>query len=177
MNATNYLETTKKVFLQYKKQAEDAMVQLNDEQLFWAPSDESNSIAIIVKHLRGNMLSRWTNFLTTDGEKESRDRDSEFLTGDITTRTQLLEKWNEGWKCFIDCLNSLNVEDLDKMVKIRGENHTVIEALQRQTAHYASHIGQIVYLAKAQKDKGWKTLSIPKGQSKQFNANMMGTKK
>jgi hypothetical protein len=177
MNATNYLETTKKVFLQYKKQAEDAMAQLSDEQLFWAPSEESNSIAIIVKHLWGNMLSRWTNFLTTDGEKESRDRDSEFVTSDITTRPQLLEKWNEGWKCFINCLNSLNVEDLEKIVKIRNEDHTVIEALQRQIAHYASHIGQIVYLAKAQKDKGWKTLSIPKGQSKQFNANMMGTKK
>jgi hypothetical protein len=150
---------------------------LTDEQLTWAHSAQSNSIAVIVKHLWGNMLSRWTNFLTTDGEKESRDRDSEFETADITTRTQIMQKWDEGWKCFTDCLDSLKPEDLDKIVKIRGEDHTVIDALQRQIAHYGSHIGQIVYIAKAQKDKGWKTLSIPRGQSKQFNAMMTGTKK
>ncbi|HWY97843.1 MAG TPA: DUF1572 family protein [Bacteroidia bacterium] len=177
MDANHYLETTKKTFLQYKKMAEAAMAQLSDEQISWAPSPESNSIAVIVKHLWGNMLSRWTNFLTTDGEKDSRDRDAEFEATDISTRTQLMEKWEEGWKCFIDCSNSLKPEDLDKVVKIRGEDHTVIQALQRQLAHYSSHIGQIVYLAKMQKDKDWETLSIPKGQSKQFNANMMGNKK
>lgn len=157
--------------------AEAAMAQLSDEQISWTPSPESNSIAIIVKHLWGNMLSRWTNFLTTDGEKYFRDRDAEFETTDISTRTQLMEKWEEGWKCFTDCLNSLKAEDLDKIVKIRGEDHTVVQALQRQLAHYSSHIGQIVYLAKMQKDKEWKTLSIPKGQSKQFNANMLSNKK
>jgi hypothetical protein len=177
MDASHYLETTKKVFLQYKLMAEAAMMQLSDEQISWTPSPESNSIAVIVKHLWGNMLSRWTNFLTTDGEKGFRDRDAEFEATDISTRTQLMEKWEEGWKCFIDCLNSLKPEDLDKVIKIRSEDHTVIQALQRQLAHYSSHIGQIVYLAKMQKDKDWKTLSIPKGQSRQFNANMMGPKK
>jgi hypothetical protein len=177
MESHNYLDTTKKVFLQYKRMAEDAMAQVTDEQLFWVPSAESNSIAVIVKHLWGNMLSRWTNFLTTDGEKDSRNRDDEFIATDITTRAQLMKKWNEGWKCFIDCLNSLKPEDLQKIVKIRAEDHTVIDALIRQTAHYSSHIGQIVYLAKAQKNGGWKSLSIPRGQSKQFNAKMMGDKK
>jgi hypothetical protein len=176
MDAQHYLDTTKKVFLQYKKQAEDAMAQLTDDQISWAPSPESNSIAAIVKHLWGNMLSRWSNFLTSDGEKDSRDRDAEFVPSDINTRAKLMEKWEEGWKCFTDTLNSLKVEDLDKIVKIRAEDHTVIQALQRQLAHYSSHIGQIVYLAKMQKDKDWKTLSIPKGQSKTFNDKMMGKK-
>ena len=176
MDAQHYLDTTKKVFLQYKKQAEDAMAQLTDDQISWAPSPESNSIAAIVKHLWGNMLSRWSNFLTSDGEKDSRDRDAEFIASDINTRVKLMEKWEEGWKCFTDTLNSLKVEDLDKIVKIRAEDHTVIQALQRQLAHYSSHIGQIVYLAKMQKDKDWKTLSIPKGQSKIFNDKMMGKK-
>ena len=177
MDAAKYLETTRKVFLQYKRMAEAAMEQLSDEQISWSPSPESNSIAVIVKHLWGNMLSRWTNFLTTDGEKDFRDRDAEFVATDISTRTVLIEKWEEGWKCFTDTLNSLKPEDLERIVKIRNEDHTVVEALQRQLAHYSSHIGQIVYLAKMQKDKDWKTLSIPKGQSKQFNANMMGNKK
>lgn len=153
------------------------MEQLSDEQISWSPSPESNSIAVIVKHLWGNMLSRWTNFLTTDGEKDFRDRDAEFVATDISNRTVLMEKWEEGWKCFSDCLNLLKPEDLERVVKIRNENHTVVEALQRQLAHYSSHIGQIVYLAKMQKDKDWKTLSIPRGQSKQFNTNMMGNKK
>ena len=176
MDAQHYLETTKKVFLQYKKQAEDAIAQLNDEQVSWAPSPESNSIAAIVKHLWGNMLSRWTDFLTTDGEKGFRDRDAEFVPSDIMTKAALMKRWEEGWKCFTNTLNLLKVEDLDKIVKIRSEDHTVIQALQRQLAHYSSHIGQIVYLAKIQKDKDWKTLSIPKGQSKEFNNMMMGKK-
>lgn len=177
MDNLNYLETTKKVFLSYKKLAEGAMAQLTDEQISWAPSAESNSIAAIVKHIWGNMLSRWTDFLTTDGEKDWRDRDAEFEAQDIVTRARLMEKWEEGWKCMMDTLNALTADDLAKIVKIRGEDHTVIDALQRQVAHYASHIGQIIYLAKAQKDNNWKTLSIPKGMSKQFNANMMGNKK
>ena len=122
------------------------------------------------------MLSRWTNFLTSDGEKDSRDRDAEFIPSGVTTKAAVLEKWEEGWKCFTDTLNSLKVEDLDKIIKIRSEDYTVIQALQRQLAHYSSHIGQIVYLAKMQKDKDWKTLSIPKGQSKTFNEKMMGKK-
>lgn len=177
MDTLHYLDTTKKVFLQYKKQAEGAMAQLTDEQISWAPSEESNSIAVIVKHLWGNMLSRWTDFLTTDGEKEWRDRDAEFEAHDIKTRVQLMEKWEEGWKCMMNTLDNLKPEDLSRIVKIRAEDHTVMEALQRQIAHYASHIGQIIYLAKAQKNNNWKSLSIPKGMSKQFNANMMGNKK
>ena len=177
MDTAKYLETTRKVFLQYKRMAEAAMGQLSDEQISWSPSPESNSIAVIVKHLWGNMLSRWTDFLTTDGEKDFRDRDSEFVATDISNRTVLMEKWEEGWECFTDTLNSLKPGDLERIIKIRNEDHTVTEALQRQLAHYSSHIGQIVYLAKMQKDKDWKTLSIPKGQSKQFNANMMGNKK
>jgi|SRR6185312_7731649 len=176
MDALHYLDTTRKTFLQYKKLAEGAMAQLTDEQIFWAPKPESNSIATIVKHLWGNMLSRWTNFLTTDGEKDSRDRDAEFEPGDLKTKAEVMAKWEEGWKCFTDTLNNLKPEDLDKTVTIRTEPHTVIQALQRQLAHYSSHIGQIIYLAKAQKDSDWKTLSIPKGQSKQFN-QMMNTKK
>ncbi len=177
MDTFNYLDTTRKVFLQYKKMAEGAMSQLTDEQIAWAPSPESNSIAAIVKHLWGNMLSRWTDFLTTDGEKDWRDRDAEFEAADIKSRVQLMEKWEEGWKCMMDTLNALKPEDLGRIVKIRAEDHTVMDALQRQLAHYGSHIGQIIFLAKAQKDAGWKTLSIPKGQSKQFNATMMGNKK
>ncbi|MGP8216077.1 MAG: DUF1572 family protein [Bacteroidia bacterium] len=177
MDTLNYLETSKKVFLQYKKLAEGAMAQLTDEQVSWAPSAESNSIAAIVKHLWGNMLSRWTDFLTTDGEKEWRERDAEFIAGDIKTRRQLMQKWDEGWKCFMNTLNSLKTEDLGRIVKIRGEDHTVFDALQRQIAHYSSHIGQIIYLAKALKDKDWNTLSIPKGKSKQFNETMMNAKK
>lgn len=177
MDALHYLDTTRKVFLQYKKLAEGAMEQLTDEQLSWAPSAESNSIAAIVKHIWGNMVSRWTDFLTTDGEKDTRDRDAEFEAADIATKATLMKRWEEGWKVFTDTLNSLTPADLDKVVQIRGEDHTVVQALQRQTAHYASHVGQIIYLAKMQKDKNWKTLSIPKGQSKQFNTMMMNNKK
>jgi len=177
MDTLNYLDTTRKVLLQYKKMAEAAMGQLTDEQLSWAPSKESNSIAAIVKHICGNMLSRWTDFLTTDGEKDWRDRDAEFEAADVKNRAQLMEKWEEGWKCMMDTLNALTPEDLGRIVKIRAEDHSVIDALQRQLAHYSSHIGQIISLAKAQKDSGWKTLSIPKGQSKQFNDSMMGNKK
>jgi len=176
MDANHYLDTTRKTFLQYKKLAEGAMAQLTDEQICWAPSSESNSIAAIVKHLWGNMLSRWTNLLTTDGEKDSRDRDAEFEPADLKTKTAVMAKWEEGWKCMMDTLNALTPDDLDKIVKIRSEDHTVVQALQRQLAHYSNHIGQIIYLAKVQKDGDWKTLSIPKGQSKQFN-QMMNTKK
>lgn len=142
-----YLESTIRVFNTYKKQAEDAMAQVDDNGLFWAPNAESNSIAIIVKHLWGNMLSRWTDFLTTDGEKPWRQRDDEFIN-DWDNREILLKKWNEGWQCVFDTLNSLTESDLQKTVYIRGEAHTVIDAINRQIAHYSAHIGQIVYLAK-----------------------------
>jgi len=171
---SNYLELCKKVFLQYKVLGEKAMEQLDEKQLNWAPSSESNSIALIVKHLYGNMLSRFTDFLTTDGEKEWRNRDNEFITQKSITHDELYWMWEDGWALFFRTLESLTEADMDKKVKIRGEEHNVMEALQRQTAHYSYHIGQIVYLAKAAKDKDWKSLSIPKNKSKEFNDKMMG---
>jgi hypothetical protein len=170
----NYLDTCKKVFVQYKMLGEKAMEQLNESQLNWAPSQESNSIVLIVKHLHGNMLSRWTNFLTTDGEKEWRNRDAEFESDKNASILEVNKMWNEGWTLFLQTLDSLVEHDLDKKVKIRGEEHSVCEALQRQTAHYSYHIGQIVYLAKACKDKDWVSLSIPKNKSKEFNEKLFG---
>ena len=170
----NYLELCKKVFGQYKALGEKAMFQLNEEQLNWAPSAESNNIALIVKHLYGNMLSRWTDFLTTDGEKEWRNRDNEFITEKSVNWEELNWMWEDGWALLFRTLESLTDADLDKKIKIRGEEHSVLEALQRQTAHYSYHVGQIVYIAKACKDRDWESLSIPKNKSKEFNLKMFG---
>src|SRR5581483_11067589 len=126
-----FLETTIKVFELYKKEAEAAIAQLDDKQLFTAPTSESNSVAVIMKHLWGNMLSRWTDFLTTDGEKESRDRDAEFEAADIKTKAELMQKWEEGWACMFKALNSLATADLDRKVFIRGEEYNVTRAIQR----------------------------------------------
>jgi hypothetical protein len=171
------MDTCRKVFLQYKTLGEKAMAQLDEAQLNWTPSPESNSIVLIVKHLYGNMLSRWTDFLTTDGEKEWRNRDNEFVSEKNVTVEQLGWMWEDGWALFFRTLYNLTDADLDKKVKIRGEEHSVLEALQRQTAHYSYHIGQIVYLAKVCKDKDWESLSIPKNKSKEFNEKMMGSGK
>ena len=170
----NYLELCKNVFAQYKALGEKAMAQLNEDQLNWAPSTESNSIVLIVKHLYGNMLSRWTDFLTTDGEKEWRNRDNEFISEKSVNWEELNWMWEDGWALMFRTLNSLTDADLDKKVKIRGEEHSVLEALQRQTAHYSYHVGQIVYIAKACKDGDWESLSIPKNKSKEFNEKMFG---
>ncbi|HTA27279.1 MAG TPA: DUF1572 family protein [Bacteroidia bacterium] len=172
----NYLEICRNVFQQYKQLGEKAMTQLDEKQLNWSPTPESNSIVLIIKHLYGNMLSRWTDFLTTDGEKDWRDRDAEFVTNRNLTREELNFMWEDGWALFFRTLYSLNEDDLDKIIKIRGEDHTVIEALQRQTAHYSSHIGQIIYIAKICKDKDWNSLSIPRGMSKEFNEKLTGKK-
>jgi hypothetical protein len=166
----DYLESVIKLFGYYKILGEKAMAQIPDEKLFWQYNDDSNSVYTIVKHLWGNMLSRWTDFLTTDGEKEWRDRDAEFET-DAQTREQLIAKWNEGWLCFLGALRSLNEDDLEKIVYIRNEGHTVMEAINRQLAHYPYHVGQIVYIAKMAANEGWKSLSIPKGNSQAFNAH------
>ena len=166
----DYLESVIKQFEYYKLLGERAMDQLSEEQLFWQYNEESNSIYLVVKHLSGNMLSRWTDFLTSDGEKEWRDRDAEFET-DTQGREQLLAKWNEGWQCFLDALRSLREGDLQKIVYIRNEGHSVMEAINRQLAHYPYHIGQIVYIAKMAADKDWKSLTIPRGNSQQFNAD------
>lgn len=173
---TNYLDSTIKQFEYYKMLGDKTFEQLTDDQLFWQYNAESNSIAIIVKHLWGNMLSRWTDFLTTDGEKEWRNRDAEF-ENDIATRAELLEKWNEGWACLFTALKGLRPEDLDRIIYIRNQGHTVMEAINRQLAHYPYHIGQIVFLGKMLCGTNWKSLSIPRGNSNQFNAEKFAQEK
>jgi Protein of unknown function (DUF1572) len=166
----NYLESVRKQFEYYKMLAEKTMEQVPDEKLFWQFNEESNSIATIVKHLWGNMLSRWTDFLTTDGEKDWRNRDAEF-ENDITSRPELMNKWNEGWNCLFTALDQLTEKDLDKEVYIRNQGHTVLDAINRQLAHYPHHIGQIVFIGKMVCGNKWVSLSIPKGKSKEFNAD------
>ncbi|MFN5387343.1 MAG: DUF1572 domain-containing protein [Bacteroidota bacterium] len=166
----DYLNSVKKQFEYYKMLGDKTFSQLQDDKLFWQYNEETNSIAIIVNHLWGNMLSRWTDFLTTDGEKESRNRDAEF-ENPSKSREALLSKWNEGWNCLFKVLNSLTTSDLEKIVYIRNQGHTVTEAINRQLAHYAYHIGQIVFLGKMLAENGWTSLSIPKGNSQVYNEN------
>src|ERR1700730_17258973 len=165
----DYLESIKKQFEYYKMLAERTFAQLPDDKLFWQYNQESNSIATIVKHLWGNMLSRWTDFLTTDGEKEWRNREAEF-DNDIRTRQEVLDKWNSGWDCLFNAFNSLTQDDLHKEIYIRNQGYSVTEAINRQLAHYTYHIGQIVFIGKMICDDNWTSLSIPKGKSKEFNA-------
>lgn len=165
-----------KQFEYYKLLGEKTFNQLPDDGLFWQYNEESNSIAIIVKHLWGNMLSRWTNFLTSDGEKEWRNRDAEF-ENNIQLKSELLEKWEEGWNCLFEALNSLNNEDLGKSIFIRNQEHTVTEAINRQLAHYAYHIGQIVFIGKMICSENWKSLSIPKGKSQVYNSQKFSMSK
>jgi len=167
--SSDYLESVKKQFEYYKVLGEKTFSQLPDEMLFWQYNSESNSIATIVKHLWGNMLSRWTDFMTTDGEKEWRNREAEF-ENDFQTRQELLEKWNAGWTCLFDALNSLTAEDLNKEIYIRNQGHSVTEAINRQLAHYPYHIGQIVFIGKMAAGQNWTSLSIPKGNSSSYNA-------
>ena len=169
MNATNfYLESTKKQFLYYKTLGEKAMEQLEPEQLFISINEDTNSIATIIKHLSGNMISRWTEFMTTDGEKEWRNRDTEFdpLSKD---KEAVFDTWNKGWSCLFDALNELSNEQLSEIIYIRNEGHTVIEAINRQLAHYPYHVGQIVFYAKMLKKSEWVSLSIPKNKSINYN--------
>lgn len=162
-----YITSINGIFKQYKTLAEKALDQVGDEELNFAPDAESNSIALIVKHLSGNMLSRWTDFYTSDGEKEWRDRDSEF-EGKIENKKHLLEVWEKGWACLFQITEKLKPEDLLKTVYIRREPHTVIDAVNRQIAHYSYHIGQLIYLAKNIRSSGWKSLTIPKGESNKY---------
>ena len=168
MSDLQYLESAKKEFGYYKLLGEKTFSQLTDEQLFIEANSESNSIATLVKHLRGNMLSRWTDFLTTDGEKEWRKRDEEF-ENDISTREELLQKWQEGWSCLFKALDSISDDDLSKVIYIRNQGHTILEAINRQLSHYPYHIGQIVFIGKMLRAKNWNSLSIPKGGSKEYN--------
>jgi hypothetical protein len=164
----SYLEDSLAVFRYYKGLAERAMAQLTDEQLFVVLDDESNSIAIIVKHMVGNMRSRWTDFLTSDGEKANRRRDEEFVDPP-ETRAALLAAWEEGWGVMLQTLESLTDADMTLTVTIRGEAHSVMQAINRQVAHYSYHCGQIVLLAKHLNHSGWKPLTVPRGKSEEFN--------
>ncbi len=166
--ASHYLEEARKQLRGHKRMAEAAMAQLQDEDFFVTLDPEANSIAIIVKHLAGNMRSRFTDFLTSDGEKADRFRDREFQVTPATTHAEVLAWWEEGWKCVFTAIDPLKPEDLMRQVTIRGEPHTVLQAINRQIAHYAQHIGQIVFLAKHLKSSQWKTLSIPRGKSEEY---------
>lgn len=159
----HYLTDTVRQLEKLRRLAEDAMRQVDDRQFFLAPDPESNSLAIIVKHLAGNMRSRWRDFLATDGEKPDRHRDREFEREPTDTRAALMARWEEGWNAAVGTIRALHPDDLLKTVTLRGEPHTVLEAINRQVPHYASHVGQIVYLAKHWAGPSWKTLSIPRG--------------
>lgn len=167
-----YLNIALDGFKNMKKTAERAIAQLDFQQLHWTPDDESNSIARIVKHLSGNMVSRWTDFLTSDGEKPTRDRDAEF-EGGYASQQEFTTAWNTGWERLFDALGSLNPDDLLKTVYIRAEPHSVIQAIERQVTHVSYHVGQIVYLAKQIRSSKWQTLSIARGQSKEFLGEMV----
>jgi hypothetical protein len=165
---TSYLEDSITLFRFYKKMAEGAIEQVTDEQLFATLDEEMNSIAIIVKHMSGNMRSRWTNFLSSDGEKAERNRDTEFVTPPAT-RADLLQTWDEGWARLFEALTPLSDADINRTVTIRSEPHSVMQAINRQIAHYAYHGGQIVFLAKHFKAREWKSLSVPRNKSAEFN--------
>jgi hypothetical protein len=165
---TSYIEDSLALFRYYKRLAERAIEQVSDEQLFTAIDSEANSIAVIVKHMAGNMRSRWTDFLTTDGEKPNRDRDSEFVEPPAT-RKELMASWEAGWNCLFTAIEPLTGADLGSTVTIRGEAHSVMQAINRQLAHYPHHVGQIVLLAKHFAGENWQSLSVPRNRSAEFN--------
>jgi len=171
----SYLEDSLALFRYYKKLGERAMEQVTDPELFALLDDDANSIAIIVKHMAGNMRSRWTDFLTTDGEKPTRNRDSEFIDPP-STREALMKDWEEGWSCVFQALEPLTETDLKRTVSIRGEAHSVMQAINRQLAHYPHHVGQIVLLARHFAGERWQTLSVPRNQSAEFNQKVAAGK-
>ena len=166
----HYLEDALKTLRDYKKLAEGAFAQTSDDDFFRTLDDESNSVAVNMKHIAGNMISRWTDFLTTDGEKPERNRDMEFVMSPETTKEDVLAYWQKGWQCVFDAVEPLTPQDLMRTVTIRAQDHTVVQAIDRQLAHYAYHVGQIVYLAKHFKSNDWQSLSVPKNKSAEFNA-------
>jgi hypothetical protein len=166
--STHYLEEACRQMRGHKRMGEGAMAQLGDGDFFLALDPESNSIAILVKHLAGNMRSRFTDFLTSDGEKPDRFRDREFEVTGATTRADVMKWWDEGWACVLGAIEALKPEDVMHTVTIRGESHTVLQAINRQIVHYAVHVGQIVFLAKHLRSSEWKTLTIPRGKSEEF---------
>lgn len=160
----------------YKKLADKAIAQMKDDELFVTLDEEANSVAIIMKHMAGNMFSRWTDFLTTDGEKPNRNRDTEFVIESSTTKADVLDYWERGWACVFAAIESLTPEDFEKIVKIRNEDHTIVQAINRQLMHYSYHIGQIVFLAKHFRSTDWNSLSVPRNRSAEFNASKFGQK-
>ena len=173
--ATHYLEEARRQLRGHKRMGESAMSQLSDQDFFVTLDPEANSIAILVKHLAGNMRSRFTDFLTSDGEKPNRFRDREFELSPAATREEIMAWWEEGWSIVFNAIDPLRPEDVMRTVTIRGEPHTVLQAINRQIAHYAQHIGQIVFLAKHLRSNEWKTLSIPRGKSKDFDVSKKGS--
>jgi len=174
---TAFLAEAKRCFSTYRKLAEGALAQLRDEEFFRSPGAESNSAAVLVRHLAGNMRSRFTDFLTSDGEKPDRNRDGEFEMPSPTSRADLMAAWEKGWKTVFDAIDALAPADVLRGVTIRGEPHSVLQALSRQQAHYAQHVGQIVYVAKLIRGGEWKTLSIPRGKSEEFNRRALNERR
>jgi hypothetical protein len=172
-----FLAEAKRCFSTYRKLAEGALAQLQDGEFFHAPGPESNSAAVLVQHVAGNLRSRFTDFLTSDGEKPDRHRDREFDMPPSTSRADLMKAWDAGWKILFDTLDALTPVDVLRSVTIRGEPHTVLQALSRQQAHYAQHVGQIVYVAKLIRGGDWKTLSIPRGKSEEFNRRALNERR
>lgn len=164
----NYLDSSRKQFEYYKSLGDKTFSQLTDEEIHWQLNEDSNSVSIIVKHIVGNMLSRWTNFLTEDGEKEWRHRDTEF-EDTYTSKADMIAAWEKGWTCLFEAVNPLQPEDCSGIVYIRNQGHTVLEAITRQLCHYSYHIGQLVYVGKLIRSHEWNSLSIPKGKSATYN--------
>ncbi len=171
-----YMESALRQFKMYKQLGEKAIAQMSDDSLNWQANADSNSVANIVKHLHGNMLSRWTDFLTTDGEKEWRKRDEEFEPEQLG-RAALVSQWEEGWKCMFNALEGLSDDDLTKIIYIRNQGHTVLEAIFRQVAHYSYHVGQIVYIAKLCSHDNRNSLSIPRNKSAEYNSEKFAKEK
>jgi hypothetical protein len=172
----DFLESAKKQFLYYKQLGDKTFNQLTEDELNWTPHPDSNSINTIVRHLVGNMLSRWTDFLNSDGEKSWRNRDEEFESFN-STKAELLSNWEKGWSCLFEALNTLNNANLDSVIYIRNEGHSIVEAINRQLSHYPFHVGQIVFIGKLIKGSDWNSLSIPKGNSEMYNASMFAKDK
>jgi hypothetical protein len=168
--AAEYLDEAFRSFRGYKRMADGALAQLNDQDFFYLPDPESNSVAMVVKHIAGNLRSRWTDFLTTDGEKPDRNRDQEFILTPADTREELMRRWDQTWETVFATVKSLKPEDVSRTVTIRGDAHTVLQALNRSLTHIAYHVGQILYVGKHRRGADWTTLSIPKGKSAEFNA-------
>ena len=168
----NYFEDSIAALKAYKKLADKALAQLKDEEFFITLDEESNSVAVIMKHMAGNMFSRWTDFLTSDGEKPDRNRDMEFVIEANTTKDEVTNYWERGWARVFEALEPLKLEDFEKTVLIRGEKHTIVQAINRQLMHYSYHVGQIVFLAKHFRSTAWSSLSVPRNKSAEFNLKM-----